>query len=581
LPFRGNTSATVFESILNRTPVPAVRLNPDLPPEMERIINKALEKDRNLRYQHALEIRADLQRLKRICFRSAELPSAATPTLNRRKRVWLSIVVALSLLLLGSGALWLYHERFFASEKTAPITSLVVLPFENLSGDPQQDYFADGMTDELTTDLARIGALRVISRTSAAHYRGTNKTAREISRELKVDGVIEGSVTRSGDHVRVAAKLIYAPSDSHKWAGSYDRNAGDVLILQEDVARAIAREIKVTLAPEEEARLSNAHRINPESYDLYLRGRYYWNKRTPEDLKKSLEYFQSAVDQDPTAAFAYAGLADAYLVMGSGEQGLLAPKEAMPKAEAAAKHAIELDDTLAEPHCTLGFIQYNFNWDWSRAELQFREAIKLNPSYATAHHWYALFLTAMARFPEAITEMRRAESSDLLSIIVVSDIAWVLHYSRQDDQAIDQLKKILSGSPPFAMAHYKMAQCYVQTRNYSEAISEMRQTMELAGEEPQWNEYLAYIYALAGQKHVAMLMLDKLHEKSDKTYLPPGNLALVYMALGDTDRAFYWLDQAYSVRHDMIVYLKVKPELDPIRSDPRFRALVQRMKFPN
>ena len=462
----------------------------------------------------------------------------------------------------------------------ATIRAIAVLPLENLSGDPNQEYFSDGMTEALITELGHIRSVRVISRQSAMHFKGTTKTVPQIAEELRVDALLEGSVLRDGDTVRVSAQLIRAMPEQHLWARSYERDLGDVLRLQDDLAKAIAREIEVTLTPQEQVRLSKARQVDSQSYELYLKGRYHWNRRTPDSIVKGIEYFQLAADKDPTNALAYAGLADSYIVLGSGQFGLMPPKDAMPKAEKAAQHALHLDGTLAEARTTLGYVKFYFNWDPSGAEAEFLEAIELNPSYATAHHWYALSLNARGRFPDAIGEITEARRLDPLSLIIGTDMGNIYHYARQDDQAIGELKKTLEMDSNFATAHFVLARCFAEQKRYPEAIAEMKRAIDLAGDEPLWNESLAYIYAKAGYKDEALRILNLLNEQSTHRFVPASNMAWAYIGLGDFDRAFFWLEKACAAHEDITVVLKVQPELDPIRPDPRFQALLRLVNHP-
>ena len=566
-------------AILRSSPQPVSNRNPGLSPELTRIIAKCLEREPENRYQSAKELTIDLRRLQ-----TPVTAGEVAPVLGEKKGKWWKLgaaaIVLVALVGMAIGFVGGIRERF-AGAKRAPIQSIAVLPLANLSHDPEQDYFADGMTEELITDLSQIASLKVISRTSVMRYKGSSKPLPEIARELNVDGIVEGSVLRSGDRVRITAQLIQAASDTHVWAKSYERDLREVLALQSEVAQAIASEIKAKVTPEEQTRLTKAHQVDPQSYELYLKGRYFWNKRTPDALRKSLEYFQSAADKDPTNGLALAGLADTYAILGSaGEYGVMSPKEAMPKAEAAAKQALQLDSTLAEAHVTLGYLGFIFDWDWQDAEREFQQAIKLNPSYAHAHHWYAYFLAYTGRPSDAISEIRKAETLDPLSLIISTDVGEILNFLRQYDPAIEQLKKAIEMDPNFAAAHFTLAHSYVAKKTYPEAISEMKWAIELAGDEPTWNEYLAYVYALANHRNEAIEILNKLNEQSKHRFIPASNMVYAYMALGDTNRAFYFLEKAYSGRETIMSSLAGDPELDPLRSDPRFQDLVRRMNFP-
>jgi serine/threonine protein kinase/Tfp pilus assembly protein PilF len=564
LPFRGESSGVIFKAILDGSPIPPARLNPDLPIELERIINKCLEKDRNLRYQHASDICTDLQRLKR----DSETGKAvqAPPKIWLRSRsallafVLVAFLLALALFVANVGG---WRERLLAQSPT--LRSIAVLPLENLSRDPEQEYFADGMTDELTTDLSKISALRVISRTSAMHYKGTNKTLPEIARELNVDGVVEGSVMRSGNRVRITAQLIHAPTDRHLWAESYEEDQRDILSLQSEVARAIAHEIETKLTPQEQARLASTRPVNPEAHEAYVKGRYYWNKRTREGLKKSIEYFEEAIAKDPTYALAYAGLADSYTLF--SRYGIQSTRKAFSNARAAALKALQIDDQLAEAHATLGEIKATYDWDWESAEREFKRALELSPGSPVPHYWYSFsYLQPMGRQAEAVAEMKRALELDPLSLIINTNLGGVLVNARKYDEAIEQLKKTIELDPNFAPAHAYLSGVYVQKGMYQEAIAENH------GDKLG----LASIYARLGKKSEALKLTQELREDN----VTSTDMAGLYAALGERDEAFSWLERGYAEKSEQLTTLNVDPTWDPLRSDSRFQDLVRRIGLP-
>lgn len=479
------------------------------------------------------------------------------------------------------------HNRLLTSvgaRHTAPlpkIESIAVLPMENLSGDPKQEYFAEGMTEELITDLGKISALRVISRTSVMRYKRTKKPLPEIGRELHVDAIVEGTVLRSGDRVRITANLLYAPTDRHLWAQTYERNLDDVLALQDEVARAIASQIKVKLTPQENARLASSRPVNPEAHRLYLLGRFYWNKRTEEGFKKAIDHFQRAIKIDPAYAPAYAGLADSYAMLGAGFYAVLPPKVAYPKAEVAARKALRLDSTLAEAHTTLAWSKAFFHWDWQGAEREFKRAIELNPGYANAHHWYALFLTIMGRHREAIAEDRRAQSLNPLSLIISADMAMeALGPAGLYDQEMEQCRKTLEMDASFPLAHACLSEGYMHVGMYPEAVTEMLKAIDLSGGSAVWVSALAQIHALAGRRDEAVKILNELKTRSRREYVSPNLFAYIYASLGENDQAFAYIEKAYEEHTDLVGGLKVGRELDPLRSDPRYQDLVRRMNFP-
>jgi len=577
LPFRGESAGVIFNAILERQPVSPVRLNPDLPADLERIINKCLEKDRSLRYQHASDIRTDLQRLKRDT--ESGQPGAATDTARKNRvsrRGVFAAAVGLVLLLavvvgLSAGKLreWLRNPA-----AVAPIASLAVLPLQNLSGDPAQDYFADGMTDELITGLAKLGNLRVTSRTSVMRYKNTMEPLPQIAQELNVDAVVEGTVVRSGNRVRIRTQLIRASPEQNLWAESYDRELRDVLSLQSEAAHDIIAHVQGKLSSTE--RPGAAHRVDPDVYDLFLRGRYYWNRRTKADFEKAIGYFSEAVRKDPEYALAYVGLADCYNLSGSAE------------GKKAAEKAVALDDSLAEAHTSLAYARQNFDWDFAGAEREFRHALELNPSYAIAHQWYATFLNDMGRHQEAIAEIERAIQLDPLSVNVNTAAGVVFYFARQFDRAEKQAKNALELDPNFYSAHSWLADVYQATDAYEAAFQEREKMAILTGNDAlrSRNAALRRAYNAGGPKEMYREQVKQLQKVGASPLLPtvagPAQfgLAIAYAHLGENDRAFEQLEQLYRNRGFEMLTLKNNPDLDPLRSDPRFQDLVRRVGLP-
>jgi TolB-like protein/Flp pilus assembly protein TadD len=453
-----------------------------------------------------------------------------------------------------------------------------VLPLENLSGDATQDYFADGMTDQLITDLAQISALRVISRTSAMAYKGARKPLPEIARQLNVDAVVEGTVLRSGEQVRITAQLIQASTDTHLWADTYDGNLRDTLVLQEKVAQAIADRIRIELTPGEQAGLRRFKVVDPQAYEDYLEGRYFWNKRTGDGLKKAIEYFNQAIAKDPTYAPAYSGLADSYALAGDWQYAVMTTKEALPKAKAAAMKAIELDNTLSEAHASLAFCLEGFDWDSETAESEFRRAIELSPGYATAHHWYAWHLALIGRKSDALSEMRKAQSLDPLSLIINADLAELLLIEGSPTEAIEQSKKTIEMDSSFALAHNQLGQAYLREHMFPEAISELQKAVQLSGGSPTCMANLARAFAESGKRAEATALLNELKARSSGGYPYATELASVYTALGDKTAAMASLEKGYEERFNPGVLLR--PAFDPLRSDPVFQDFERRIGLP-
>jgi len=462
---------------------------------------------------------------------------------------------------------------------SSQIRSLAVLPLENLSGDSSQDYFAEGMTDELITRLGQISALRVISRASVMTYRGARKPLAEIARELNVEAVVEGSVLRSGDRVRITAQLIEVPADRDMWGQSYEGDLGDTLTLQNRVARAIAEQIRATLSGQEKAALEKSKAVNPEAYEAYLKGRYFWNKRTGDGLKKAIGYFNLAIEKDPNYAEAYSGLADSYALSGDWEYAILSPRDASANAKAAATKALALDDSLAEAHTSLAFALDLYDWDWAFADKEYQRAIELNPGYATAHHWYAWHSIVMGRSSEGIFELRKAESLDPLSLIISADLADALCIAHLYDEAVQQSRKTLEMDPNFALAHYQLGQVFEQKHMHNEAIAELQRAIELSGGNAAFDSNLAYAYAASGRRDEAIKIAKDLETPQRQSSAADANIALIYVGLGDNDQAMIWLYKAYQARFNPSILLR--PAFDPLRSDARFQNLLRRIGLPS
>ena len=461
-------------------------------------------------------------------------------------------------------------------ERTPPhIESLAVLPLENLTGDVAQEYFVDGMTDTLTTRLAQIGALRVISRTSAMHYKGTHKKLPEIAGELNVDAVVEGTVLRSGSHVSINVQLIHARTDQHLWAKQYERELTDILLLQAEVASAVAREIQVTLTPQEEARLTLTRPVNSEAYQAFLRGRFFWNKRTEDGLKKGLQYFQQSVEKDPTYAFTYVGLADSYNMLGFW--GLAAPHEASPKAKGAADKALEIDEELGEGHAARGWVQFAYEWNWTDAEKELRRAIELNPGYATAHQWYSHLLAYQGRHAEASREVQRTLELDPLSQVMSSSSAFVCLLARQFDEAVERARSTVELDPVIPTPHLWLGCAYEGKGLFNEARVEFHKAVDLSDGTACYVSALGHDYAVAGQTNEARRILAQLDEMARRRYVSAYDFAVVHAGLGDKDAVFTWLDKAFDEHSTWLAFLKGDYRLDPVRSDPHFSDLLRRI----
>lgn len=498
-------------------------------------------------------------------------PGAPPPGRLRRWYPWTITGVALALASIV--VVWALQSK--TPQSAAPIRSLAVLPLENLSGDDSQEYFADGMTDELIATLGQISALRVISRTSVMPYKRARKPLPQIARELNVDAVVEGTVLSSGGQVRITAQLIEAHDDKHLWSNSYEGDLRDTLTLQNKIARAIAEQIRINLSPQEQVTLKHGKVVDPQAYEAYLKGRYFWNKRTGNDFEKAVEYFSRAIERDPNYAQAYSGLADTYALLGDWEYGVLAPRDAFPRAKAAAVKALELDNTLGEAHTSLAFCLDGFDWDLKAADSEFRRGIELNPGYATAHHWYAWHLSLLGRNNDAIAEMKKAQTLDPLSLIINADLAELLLIAHRTDESIQQSRKTIEMDVNFPLAHNQLALAYLQSQRHDEAISELHKAVQLSADSSTCTANLARAFAVSGRRREAVQLLDNLKKRSSATYSNASEIAVVYAALGDNDQAMTWLEKGYEERFNPGVLLR--PGFDPLRADPRFRDLEQRV----
>jgi len=514
---------------------------------------------------------------------------------RRRAKVLGSALVVAIVLLVGL-SLSSVRERLLGRPSPSHIQSLAVLPLVNLSGDPDQDYFADGMTEALTTDLGKISALRVISRTSVMQYRGTKKSLPEIARELNVDALIEGTVSRSANHLRITANLLQASPEKHLWAESYESEVGDILTVQGQVAQAVAHEIQIKLTPEEQKLLRNTRAVNPKAHDDYLKGRYLCNKDTREGLDKAIQYFQQAIDEDSNDPLAYAGLADCYAIWGwAGDlfAGDLSPKDIMPKARDAALKALQLDENLAEAHTSLADVELILDWNWSGAEREFKRAIELNPNYSPAHVWYARYLVAMGRFDESTAEARRSLELDPFSQLTMDFAGWAFYLARRYDLTVEQSRKTLELAPEFPWAHYHLGLVYERTGRVSEAVQEFMKAEELFGMSQDRLAPLRKVYHQFGEKGYWRKILAFCQEQSKHPrkfartsgyglgdYMQNADVAAVQVRLGEFNAAFESLERGYAKHEADLIYLKVDPYWDDIRSDPRFQDLIRRVGLP-
>ncbi len=577
-PFRGRTSYELSSIILHDTP-PALREN--VPAGLRAVIEHCLAKEPAQRYQHASEVRAALEALRTnsaVIPASAIQPSTETQPAENRNALLISLA---GLALLATAALvWKLAEVKWhgpPSLGAASIQSLAVLPLENLTGDPKQDYFADGMCDALITELSQIKKLRVISRTSVMQYKDRHESPAQIAQELGVDALVEGSVLRSDDRVRISAELVQPQTGQNLWAHSYERTVTDILALQSDVARDIVTQIQIQLTEPEQERLAKTRTVVPAAYDAYLQGNYYASKRTGEAVTQAVADYRQAIQLDPTYAPSYAGLAGALTLAADYKD--VPSLQVLPEAEAAAVKALQLDDSLASAHATLGQIRV-YSLQFPGALDEFQRAIQLNPGDANAHHWHALALADAGKNEEAISEMNLAQELDPRSLIINANLSWVFYLARRNDDAIAQAQKTVAMEPSFAVAHGYLGQAFLAKGEYEKALGELQQALTLSGNETSFKAELGNAYAVAGKKSEALAILHELLQMSVQQYVSPYSIALVYAGLGDQDQAFQWLDKAYDEHSVRLINIAVHPRLAGLRGDPRFAALVRRIGLP-
>jgi len=562
-PFNETQPARLIETILHSSP----RVPAEFSPEFKRILLKCLEKERRNRYRTAQDLASDLQRLQ---MGVSTTWIQTVERVRRSRRAFLAVGAAASItLVLGKMLGW--WDGLFGMRRT-PIRALAVLPFENLSKEAEESDFAQGMTDALINEMSRVGALRVISRTSVMQYKSLNKSVPQIAQELKVDAILEGSVLRSGNQVRITTELIDARADSSIWARNYEGTMSDVLGLQSEVAQAVVGEIRVTLTPQEKVVLAKKEKVAPEVYDTYLRAKFYLGERTPETLQKAVDQFQRAIALDPKYALGYAGIADAYAQLGVYDVRPAA--EVMPKAKEAALKAIALDSSLADAYASLALVTWSYEWNWDEAQTSCQKSISLAPGSAAAHHLYALYQASMGRRQESLSEMRLALSQDPLSPIINANLAWCFYLAHDYNSAIQQARETLDLHPDFAVAHEYLGQAYAEEMKTDEALAEFQQASLT---EPSRLSLMAYAYGRSGRKTQGHQVVQQL--RKDEKNIPAYYFAIAYAGLDEEDAALGSLDKSYEDRDGHLVNLKVHPAFDRLHAHPQFQQLLRRMKL--
>ena len=575
-PFPGNTTAILFDAILNRMPIPVGRVNPQAPAELERIANKALEKDRKLRYQNASDLRTDLARLKRdtesarVTAVTGVVPAAQARDWWRRKAALAAGGVALAALL----ALGVWFSVF--RERGETIDSVAVLPFSNTSGDPNTEYLSDGISEAIINSLSQLPNLRVMARSTVFRYKGKEADPQKVGHDLGVRAVLTGRLLERGDTLVVQTELVDVSRGSQLWGEQYNRKLADTFAVQEDISRAISDKLRLRLSGEEKARLARRSIANPEAYQLYLKGRYEWNKRTAESLKDSVGYFQQAIEKDPSYAQGYAGLADVYNVIATYTHE--SPQETFPKARAAAMKALQLDETLAEAHTALAMARAKYDWDWTGSEKEFRRALDLNPNDANNHYFYGFtYLLPLGRLDDALREMKRAQELDPLSPIINTNLGAAFIYARQYNAAIEQLRRTLVLDPHFGPAHGRLSEVLYWKGQNAEAAEHFLQGPGPTAMSEQQLAALRTTYASSGWKGFSEQRGEFIIENRKRTYVPGSTVALRYAALGDKEKALEWLERAYAEHDEWLPLLNVEPAYDALHADPRFQDLVRRM----
>jgi len=572
--FGGGTGGMIIEAVLTKAPVAARSINPEVPARLEEIINKALHKVREQRYQHAAEIRGDLQGLERDSdsgWRVAEGSAASTGSLAQSGQ-------ALS----GgdqSTRSFRAQKGMIRAERVAKvINSLAVLPFENASRDAEHEYLSDGIAGSLINILATVPKLRVMSQSTVFRYKGRGIDPQAIGRELNVRAVLTGRIVQSGGSLRIGTELVDVATGTQLWGAQYNRQPGDIFAIQDEISNEISGKLRLKLTRAEKKRLTKRQTEDAEAYRLYLKGRHHWNQWTEEGFYKAIEYFQQAVEKDPGYALAHAGVADAYVLL--GWNGYLPPKDAFPKAKTAAMAALRLDADLGEAHTPLAAVLWLHTWEWPEAQLEFERSLALNPAYPTANHWYAEHLMTMGRHADAIARMKASQELDPLSLIISVAIGWAFYMGRQYEESMEQLQRTVELDPNYPMTNWILGLLLRKIGQYERAIAEGEKGVQLSGGSPTMRAALAQSFAAAGRSREAMQILEELTELAKRKYVAPYFIAGIYVGLGEEERAMEYLEKAFEERSHWLIYLHIDPSMDGLRSNGRFRELLRRIGLP-
>ena len=583
VPFEGDTPLSIAMKHKGERPRDPKELNAQMPPDLSRVILKCLEKDKEKRYPGAEDMLAELTKIEKGIPTSERIPARRRPLTSREitvtfrfKKLFVPALIFLVVVLAGV-IVWQVLPRRRALSRPPSNHSIAVLPFVDLSPEKGHEYLCEGIPETLINALNRIEGLWVPARASAFLFKGKDYNLSDIGQKLNVETVLEGSVLVIGDNLRVTPRLSHVKDGNQLWSDIYNKKLNDLFTIQDEIAQEIVKALKIKLLGEKEAPIVKRYTENPEAYNFYLKGRFYWNKRTEEEVKKGIESFQQAIEKDPSYAAAYAGLADCYNVFGF--YGVQPPNEAFSKAKAAAQKALEIDQTLAEAHTSLAYAKLYYDWDWPGAEKEFKLSLQLNASYPTTPHWYAEYLAAMGRLDEAVAEKKKASQLDPLSMVINTTIGWMDYFARRYDQAIEQIKKTLEIDSNFVPAHYFLGQAYLLKGSFPEAILEFQKAINLSKGSAYTVAGLAHAYAVAGKIAEAQNLLDRLIELSKTKYVSAYDVAEVYAGLGKQDLALDWLEKACEERSRALVFLKVEPKVDGLRAKPRFKAILKKMRL--
>jgi TolB-like protein/Tfp pilus assembly protein PilF len=571
LPFKGGHGQTVVYSILNEHPKPITDMRPDLPTGLEQIIGKALEKKTDDRYQQIEDLLDDLKSLSEGIEPAGTKTIRQKPKLIKRKKVILYAGTAGLLIIMIVIALSLF------TGSAEVINSIAVLPLENLSGDPDQEYFVEGMHEALITELSKIRALKVISRPSVMRYKNSDKSIPEIAKELNVKGIIAGSTLQEGEKIRISVQLIEAETEQNLWVESYNKDYKDILMLHGEVALDISQEIKIAVTSAEQINLESERSVDSEAYELYLKGRYYWNRFSPEWMKKALDFYDQAIEKDPAFALAYTAKAETYVMLSTGFS-IFTSREARPKVKEAALKALDLDPTLAEAHVSLGLAATCYDWDREAAKKHFEKALELNPNSVSAHQWIEWYLTFMeAEYEKGITHLERVQELDPLNPYAKARLGWMHYYMRDFDRAIELFQEQVEFDPNNPLGYVGLVEAYYNKGLYDEAIVEYEKVYDPELGSVDGKVTLVTLHAAAGKKDKALEILSELEEPISKGYLSPFTIAEVYMGLGDMDKTFEWLEKAYEERELNLIYITVPTPFDALSPDPRYKQLLKKM----